>query len=113
MTQPDEPEIAVFAQCWNEGKFFEAHEVLEGVWVRRRDKGLQGLIQVAVALYHIQRGNVRGARTMIDRATPRLLDKNNAPCSIDQHAVADYAVRLKGALDSENLADVVASRPRL
>ncbi len=87
--------------------------MLEGLWVRNRDKGLQGLIQVAVALYHAKRGNLRGARTMIDRATPRLLDPANAPCAIDQNAMAEYAGRVKGALDLPELATLIADRPRL
>jgi len=114
LIDPDpEPEIPAFAALWNEGRFFEAHEVLEGLWMRRRDKGLQGLIQVAAALYHVQRGNLRGARTMIDRATPRLLNPDNAPCEINQKSMADFAARVKAALDSPELNALIASRPRL
>ena len=108
-----EPEIPAFADLWNEGKFFEAHEVLEGLWMRRRDKGLQGLIQIAAALYHVQRGNLRGARTMIDRATPRLLNPGNAPCAIDQRAMAEYAARVRAALDLPELEALIAARPHL
>ena len=40
--------------------------------MRTRDPVQQGLIQLAVALHHIGRGNVKGAKTMIERALPRL-----------------------------------------
>ncbi len=60
---------------FNQGKFFEAHEVLEDVW--RTASGLekqflQGLIQVAVALHHHSTGNIVGARSLLLRAGHKL-----------------------------------------
>ena len=56
--------VALFAA----GLYFEVHEELEPVW--RRSGGtarvaLQGLIQIAVALHHAERGNVAGARRLL------------------------------------------------
>lgn len=65
------PGITLF----NEGSFFEAHEVLEDVWraaPEREKKFLQGLIQVAVALYHHSQGNLVGARSVLERAARNL-----------------------------------------
>ena len=55
----------------NRGSFFDAHEVLEDVWRDARQperKFLQGLIQIAVALYHYGNGNLVGARSVLRRA---------------------------------------------
>ena len=49
---------------FNEGDFFEAHEVWEDIWMNcsgPERRFYQGLIQTAVALYHFGNGNLRGA----------------------------------------------------
>jgi len=108
-----EPEYAAFIECWNEERFFEAHEVLEGLWMRTRDRRQQGLIQIAAALYHVQRGNLKGARTMFDRALPRLRDPSAAHGPVDAGAMIDFGERARAALTESNGADLIASRPRL
>jgi len=63
--------IALF----NEGCYFEAHEVLEDEWRAAppaQKKFLQGLIQVAVALHHHSKGNLDGARSLMARAAKNL-----------------------------------------
>lgn len=107
----DEPEIPAFARCWNGGDFFLAHEVLEGLWIRRRDDGLRGLIQLAVALHHIRKGNLRGARTMIERARGRLNNPGNAPSRIDLRVMDAYAARVGAALDGGDPQAAVDARP--
>jgi predicted metal-dependent hydrolase len=108
-----EPEYAAFADCWNAGRFFEAHEVLEGLWMRTRDRGQQGLIQIAAALYHVQRGNLKGARTMIGRALPRLRDLSAGPGPVDLETIAAFSEQLREALDAGNAAEMIDARPVL
>src|SRR5262249_10768155 len=63
------------AALWNEGLFFEVHEVLEAVWQREsgdRRQALQGVIQIAVAWHHLAHGNPRGARTLLRDGRARL-----------------------------------------
>jgi uncharacterized protein len=58
-----EPELLEFIELFNSQEFFEAHEVLEQLWLRTEgeDKNFyKGLIQCAVALAHLQRGNRKG-----------------------------------------------------
>ncbi|MEV7966502.1 DUF309 domain-containing protein [Sphaerisporangium sp. NPDC088356] len=53
-----------------EGRPFHAHEVLEARWKTgpTEERELwQGLAQVCVGLTHIQRGNARGAATLLNR----------------------------------------------
>ena len=59
-----EPELEEFISLFNGKEFFEAHEVLEQLWLKTEgeDKNFyKGLIQCAVALAHLQRGNRKGA----------------------------------------------------
>jgi predicted metal-dependent hydrolase len=49
----------------NRREYFAAHEALEGAWLRAAEPEktfLKGLIHLAVALLHYQRGNGHGAR---------------------------------------------------
>ena len=64
-----------FAQLFNEQKFFEAHEVLELLW--REEKGdardfYHGLIQIAAAFVHIQKGTPDGAQKLFQTAAQYL-----------------------------------------
>jgi predicted metal-dependent hydrolase len=108
-----EPEVTGFTQCWNAGDFFMAHEVLEGLWTRRRDDGLRGLIQLAVALHHIERGNLRGARTMIGRARKNLANPSNSPSAIDLKMMDAYAALVGAALEEGLGTEIVRERPVL
>lgn len=52
---------------FNRRNFFEAHEVWEDLWHDVEGPGrrfYQGLIQVAVCLFHFGRGNTRGAKKL-------------------------------------------------
>jgi len=58
-------------ELFNRAAFFEAHEALEDVWraaPQAEKKFVQGLIQVAVALYHHGNRNSIGARSVLRRA---------------------------------------------
>jgi len=57
------------------GNYFEAHESWEAVWVRCEgpEKALlQGLIQVAAAFHHFQRGTLLGTQLTFQKALRRL-----------------------------------------
>lgn len=62
-------------KLFNEREFFDCHEVLEDYWKQQPEpeKQLtQGLIQIAVAYYHVLRGNRVGALKLLDRGIPRV-----------------------------------------
>lgn len=57
------------------GLFFEVHELLEPAWMRAdgdERTALQGLIQVAVALHHVENGNRAGARSLLAEGLAKL-----------------------------------------
>jgi uncharacterized protein len=64
-------------RCFHSGAFFEAHERWESVWLAEPEPErtfLQGLIQVAAAFHHFQRGNGAGTISLL-RSALRRLDK--------------------------------------
>ena len=62
-----DPRIDEGIRLFNEGLFFECHDVLEDFWTEQtcvERPVFQGLIQAAVALFHFEEGNLGGARRM-------------------------------------------------
>jgi hypothetical protein len=64
------------AAClFNEGLFFEAHELLEAVWLRQAGETrtfLQGLIQLAAGFHHLENRNVPGALSLLAEGHKKL-----------------------------------------
>jgi uncharacterized protein len=60
---------------FNAGRYFDAHEVWEEIWLRSTGDTkmfYQMLIQAAVGLHHYERGNARGARGMYTNVMDKL-----------------------------------------
>jgi Flp pilus assembly protein TadD len=99
------------------GLAFNAHEVLEAAWKNGPDdeKTLwQALAQLAVGITHIQRGNVKGAVTVLRRASAGLaLNGNAAPYAIDVAGLVDYADVLIDDLAAHVEITPKRLRPRL
>ncbi|MGD8367249.1 MAG: DUF309 domain-containing protein [Desulfobacterales bacterium] len=63
------------AYLWNEGLFFEVHEILERIWndeQRWRKEALRGLIQAAGVFVHRERGAHQAAKRLASRAASHL-----------------------------------------
>jgi hypothetical protein len=80
----------------DEGRPFEAHEVLEAVWKTTAGDGQElwrGLAQVAVGVTHALRGNESGARTLLRRGADTLAPyAGTTPDSVAVDDVRDWAV---------------------
>ena len=60
---------------FNEGRYFEAHDVLEDLWHGYLEPDrvfLQALIQAAVGFYHLENDNFKGARSQMQKACVKL-----------------------------------------
>ncbi|MDD4266881.1 MAG: DUF309 domain-containing protein [Pirellulaceae bacterium] len=54
---------------FNQADYFESHEVWEALWIGETGPSRQffkGLIQAAVALYHLENGNETGSRKLLE-----------------------------------------------
>lgn len=52
----------------NERRYYEAHDILEEVWRDTRNDSrsfYQGVVQVAIAMYHFSTGNLAGAQSVL------------------------------------------------
>jgi predicted metal-dependent hydrolase len=91
---------------FNAGRYFESHEVWERLWLRAAGTDrllLQGLIQAAAAMLHLERGNLPGARSLHRKAQARL---EAVPAEFMELAVAEF----RAALTNFMLAALDGSR---
>ncbi|EIT85633.1 hypothetical protein A374_10368 [Fictibacillus macauensis ZFHKF-1] len=59
-------EYYTFFITFNEGDYYTCHDLLEDLWMVEKDNYfLKGLLQMTVAIYHYEYGNVKGARAMM------------------------------------------------
>ena len=106
---PPAETLAYAQDLLDRGLAFNAHEVLEAAWKNGPDdeKTLwQSLAQLAVGITHVQRSNVKGAITVLRRASGGLALGETAPYDIDIAGLVDYADDLV-----EDLAANVAITP--
>jgi uncharacterized protein len=88
------------------GLAFNAHEVLEAAWKNgppNQRTLWQGLAQLAVGITHVQRGNIKGACALLERAAARLADSRPAPYGIDVDGLVVYTTELIAGLESGNV----------
>jgi predicted metal-dependent hydrolase len=91
---------------FNTERFFEAHEVWEEVWLGSAEpekRFLQGIIQIAAAFHHYQRGNLLGTRSLLEAGLNRLRDfpADQGGISLDLLCVAagEWATALHSGQD--------------
>lgn len=68
-------DLAEGVRLFNAQRFWHAHEAWERIWLAAEgsDKTfLQGLIQLAAAYHHVQRGTFRGGVRLFDAALSKL-----------------------------------------
>jgi predicted metal-dependent hydrolase len=65
-----------FFECFNQQRFFEAHEALEALWLPQRQgpegRFYKGLIQLAGAFVHLQKARVAPAKRLFELARENL-----------------------------------------
>src|SRR5215471_4790178 len=101
---------------FNAGRYFDAHEVWEEIWLRSSgDTKLfyQMLIQAAVGLHHYERGNARGAKGMYANVIDKLRRLPAAMMSLD---LIDFSQQFEKFFDDliegYTSSSLPAERPR-
>jgi hypothetical protein len=97
----------------DDGYPFHAHEVFEGVWKATSGEYRelwQGLAQLAVGLTHVQRGNPKGAVTLLRRGADRI-DPYRAepPHGLDIAGLVDHARSLAASIERGGLGAAAAA----
>lgn len=88
-----DPHYAGWFACFNRGDYYEAHDVLEALWLRERgrpnDRFYKGLIQLAGAFVHLRKQRLRPADALL-----RLAEDNLRP-----YGTRHERLELAGVLD--------------
>ncbi|MDW8064230.1 MAG: DUF309 domain-containing protein [Anaerolineae bacterium] len=102
----DEPlpeEVRRGLEQFNAGEYFEQHETLEHAWraeTRPVREIYQGILQIGVACYQIQRGNYAGALKMLRRGLNHLSRAPDRCQGIDVARLREDARRLLERLET-------------
>jgi len=98
-----EPQYFAFFECFNQGLYFEAHDVLEELWLPRRaeQNGLfyKGLIQLAGAFVHLQKGRLRPAGALFNLARANLERYSPLHDRLDVKSVLEVIGNWRGKLE--------------
>ena len=111
------PYYRAFFRCWNEQRYYEAHDVLEQVWLHdpitpEDAQYFKGLIQAAGAFVHLQKQfehpthPKHGKRLGPAVRLFRLAEKNLAPFGAARHDldVAKFREMLSGYCEAVDIA---------
>lgn len=72
---PPEVSLAVGIDLFNQGEYYDCHDVLEALWMEAESiekPFYQGILQIAVGLYHLGNHNWRGASILLGEGVNRL-----------------------------------------
>jgi predicted metal-dependent hydrolase len=89
-TRVPEP-LRRFAGLFAHGAFWESHEVLEVPWREGRSGFYKGLILLASAWVHVQRGNPRGIAAQLRKAVQALEPYRPAYLGVDVELLLAHA----------------------
>jgi uncharacterized protein len=114
--EADEKDVAkhpfyrAFFRCWNEQRYYEAHDVLEQLWLNTKSRDadyFKGLIQAAGAFVHLKKRFEQPTHAKHSRRLPpavrlfRLAEKNLSSFMPQHHGldVAAFCQVLRGSAD--------------
>ncbi|NEQ19424.1 MAG: DUF309 domain-containing protein [Microcoleus sp. SIO2G3] len=94
---------------FNAGQYYACHDTLEALWIEAAEPEktfYQGILQIAVALYHLSNHNLRGAMILLGEGSNRLRRYPSEYGGIDVDEVLSQSAALLTALQQtpENIA---------
>jgi predicted metal-dependent hydrolase len=99
----DDITTEVAAEFWlgvdqfNQGQFYDCHDTLEAIWmeaVEPEKTFYQGILQIAVALYHLSNQNLRGATILLGEGVNRLRRYPPTYATVDVEKLREQSIEL-------------------
>ncbi len=87
-----EPSLPLAVHQFNTGEFYACHDTLEALWMEALDperRFYQGLLQTAVAYYHLSHRNWRGCVTLLGEGSSKLSDYQPTYAALDIDALVN------------------------
>lgn len=82
---------------FNNGQFYACHDTLEALWIEATEPEktfYQGILQIAVALYHLGNRNLRGAMILLGEGSNRLRRYPSVFGSVDVDKLLEQSAML-------------------
>ena len=102
---------------FNAGEYYACHDTLEALWMDSIDpdkKFYQGVLQIAVACYHLHNRNWRGAVTLLGEGIGRLPYYQPVYAGIDVAGLirdSSNLLKILQSIDSDRIGDFVDRLP--
>ncbi|BAY96969.1 hypothetical protein NIES37_09060 [Tolypothrix tenuis PCC 7101] len=96
---------------FNTGQFYACHDTLEALWIEASEPEktfYQGILQIAVALYHLSNHNWRGAAILLGEGSNRLRRYPSSYGGIDLEALLIQSVALLQVLQKTSPDQIAA-----
>lgn len=95
------PEFWQGVEQFNQQDFYACHDTLEALWMEAREpekKFYQGVLQIAVSLYHLSNHNWQGAAILLGEGMNRLRNYQPSYFEIDVEKLIQDSVRMLNTL---------------
>lgn len=106
MTEEMPPEFWQGVEQFNQREFYACHDTLEALWMEATEPEktfYQGILQIAVALYHLGNQNLRGAIILLGEGMNRLGRYQPSFAGIATTQLLDQSRALQVALQQTQL----------
>ncbi len=103
------PEFWLGVEEFNQQAFYECHDTLEALWIEAMEpekRFYQGVLQIAVACYHLSNLNWRGAVMLLGEGIRRLEDYTPDDYGVDVTGLVDQSTALLVALQKAGIEKV-------
>jgi predicted metal-dependent hydrolase len=115
-----DPHLRGYLECFNRGLYYEAHDVLEQLWLKDRHGPngpfYKGLIQLAGAFVHLQKNRLRPAAALFKLAAANLKGYPLPHGQLDEGELKDLAARWLAQLEAAEFTLnplTAANRPKI
>ena len=95
-------------KLFNDKNFYDAHEYWEELWLDyylEDKKFIQALIQLTVAYYHLSTGNIKGAKSLLNKSLNKMKMFSPSNRGIDVDQLIKLIIQSLEMIDSEEEFD--------
>ncbi|MCY7281853.1 MAG: DUF309 domain-containing protein [Cyanobacteria bacterium CAN_BIN43] len=114
MTEEVEAAFWDGVEQFNRQEFYACHDTLEAIWMEAMEPQrtfYQGILQIAVALYHLGNDNLRGATILLGEGLTRLRRYQPTYAEVDVTALVTQSAELLTKLQQAQLVGGEAIAP--
>jgi predicted metal-dependent hydrolase len=101
---------------FNQGDYYACHDTLEAIWIEAPEPErnfYQGLLQIAVGIYHLSNLNWRGALILLGEGIRRLQPYQPTYAGIEVESMVDRSAELLSALQQAGVDGMAAIATQL